>query len=87
MRCRKDCWFCLRRTAKYGIVNRQEKYCFAPWHDWVVRSGWLRDRDLPARGRRSAVQAFDRLMAWQQRQTGFQTQATAYEWKFRSDSA
>ena len=75
MRCRKDCWFCLRRTAKYDIVNRQEKYCFAPRHRLggryrmavdnrrVVRSGWLRDRDLPARGRRSAVQAFDRSMA------------------------
>jgi len=68
----------LHQTAKYGIVNWQEKYCFAPRHRLggsnrravdnrrVVRSGWLRDRDLPAKGRRSAVQAFDRSMAWKQ---------------------
>ena len=81
MRCWKDCRFGLHQTAKCVIVNRQEKYCFAPRHrlgslavswtasglavsqtaiGWVVRSGWLRDRDLPAKGRRSAVQAFDR---------------------------
>jgi hypothetical protein len=62
----------LHQTAKYVIVNWHERYCFAPRHRLggryrravgnrrVVRSGWLRDRNLPAKGRRSAVQAFDR---------------------------